>query len=311
MQGQQRPQDKPAVPYSAQTRSKDSTVKVLVPGVAAQIVGLNIAADLDYAHRQVLDVLNRFGVAVVRDQELTPAMQSAFAHKFGTLRVSGYNKDHNYAVPEQPDLCVVSNIVENGRNIGVMDAGLLWHTDGSYLAKPDAYTALYAVEVPQRDGVALGDTLFVGTATAYDALSESDKRSIAGLKAIHSFEAHIEKKRAHGNLKRPALSAEHKAAVPDMSHPIARTHPLTGRKCIFVTEGHTFWVENMPDPEGRELLEKLWAHLKKPEFLYRHRWRVGDFVMWDNCSTQHLATPDYGDLRRKLHRSAVAGSAPF
>ncbi len=292
--------------------TSESTVTQLMPhGVGAKITGLNIADDLDAAHAQILDALNRYSFVVLHDQQLTPAQQSEFGRRFGSLRVSGYNKDHNYAVPGQNDLSTVSNIIEDGRNIGVMDAGLLWHTDGSYLATPDAYTALHAKLIPQRDGKALGDTLFVCTATAYEALPADVKQRLAGLKAVHSFEAHIEKKRALGNLKRPPLKAEHKAAVPDVAHPIVRTHPLTGRKCLFVTEGHTFSIVGMPEKESQELLEMLWAHLKKPEFLYRHSWRAGDFVMWDNCSSQHLAIFDYGDVPRKLFRAAVIGTAPF
>ena len=291
--------------------SKISITELMPHGVGAKISGLKIADDLDAAHDVLLDGLNRHSFVVLNDQQFSPAEQSAFGQRFGSLRVSGYNKDHNYAVPGQPDLSTVSNIVESGRNIGVMDAGLLWHTDGSYLATPDAYTALHAQIIPQHDGKAIGDTLFVCTATAYDALSDDMKKRLAGLQAVHSFEAHIEKKRALGNLKRPALKAEHKAAVPDVTHPIVRSHPLTGRKCLFVTEGHTFSIVGMAEKESQELLETLWAHLKNPAFLYRHSWQVGDFVMWDNCSTQHLALFDYGDTPRKLFRAAVMGSAPY
>jgi taurine dioxygenase len=286
-------------------------IKALTPTIGAEITGADIAAGMDEATLdQVRDALNRYGVVVLRDQKISPQDQITFSNRVGDMRVSSYNKANKYAVPGFPDLVVVSNIVENGNPIGVMDAGMLWHTDASYLSAPDMYSLLYALQVPHRDGKALGDTMFADSTTAYEALPEAMKQRLAGMKATHSFAHHLDKKREAGNLKRPPLTAEQRAEVPDVAHPIVRTHPVTGRKSLFVTEGHTEKVVGLPKEESDALLRQLWDHIHAPQFLYRHSWKVGDLLIWDNCATQHLAIADYGDLPRRMHRSAIKGTAP-
>jgi taurine dioxygenase len=210
------------------------------------------------------------------------------------------------AVEGVRELTVVSNIVKDGKPIGLVDAGALWHTDGSYLERPDMYTVLYSMQIPHRDGKPLGDTLWLSTAEAFDALPDATKQRIVDARAVHSLAHHIEKKR-EANFKAPPVA---KNAKPDVVHPMVRTHPVTGRKCIYATEGHTKEVVGLAGSESRALLEELFAHVKRPQFIYRHQWRVGDLLIWDNCSTQHLAITDYGDLPRRLHRAGIEGPAP-
>lgn len=282
----------------------------LAPALGAELRGIDIHAGVDAeAFARIRDALHRHSVLLLRDQQLTARDQVEFSGRFGTLRTSFYNQ---YAAPDAPELTVISNIVENGRAIGIMDAGSLWHTDASYLKTPDMYTQLYALEIPRREnGEPLGDTLFTSTAAAYEALPDDVKRRIDGRRAIHSFTDHYEKKRANGSLKRDALTPEQKAKTPDVSHPIVRTHPVTGRKSLFVTEGHTASIEGMEPGESRELLDLLLAHVVKPEFIFRHRWREGDLLTWDNCATQHLASFDYPPTqRRRLYRAGIAGTVP-
>jgi len=303
----------PVASLLTRAASADDTVRVrgLAPALGAEIVGLDLAANLTRdAVQLVLDSLHRYGVVVVRDQHLTPDEQTAFMEKLGPIKKSNYSRANSFCVPGYPDMMVISNIVENGRNIGLMDAGAMWHADGTHLAQPDMYTALYALEVPQKDGKPLGDTLFTSMAEAYDALPDSLRQRIAGRKAVHSFTHHIEKKRRLGDLRRPPLTEAQKAEVPDVEHPIVTTHPVTGRKNLFVTEGHTARIAGLPDAESEALLEALWAHIRKPEFIYRHSWRLGDLLIWDNRATQHLAIFDYGDLRRRMHRLETVGPVP-
>jgi taurine dioxygenase len=287
-------------------------VRALSPVVGAEVIGVELAQPAsDTTFATLRDTLHEHAVLLVRNQKLTPRQLVDLSARFGTLRSSFYNQ---YAVPEQPELTVVSNIidVENGRAIGIVDAGSLWHTDGSYLRTPDMYTQLYALEVPHDEqGEPLGDTLFSNTMAAYEALNDDMKRRLDGMRAVHSFERHLQKKNARGQLKRAPLSAEQKAQTPDVSHPVVRTHPVTGRKCLFVTEGHTASMEGLPDDESDALLAFLWEHIKQPRFIYRHRWAEGDLLVWDNCSTQHLATMDYAaHQRRRLYRAGVAGPVP-
>ncbi|MGE0718798.1 MAG: TauD/TfdA dioxygenase family protein [Alphaproteobacteria bacterium] len=283
-------------------------VTPLTDVIGAEVSGVDVAAGLPEAEFQALrDALHRHAVIVLRGQKLTPAQQIAFSRRVGPMRVSFYNR---YAVPDHPELTVVSNIVEDGRAIGIADAGMLWHTDASYLREPDMYTLLYALEVPRDGDRVIGDTMFTNAAAAFEALPDEDRHRLERMRAIHSLVQHIEKKRRLGNLKRAPLTEEQKKEMPDVSHPVVRTHPVTGRKCLYVTEGHTASVVGLPEDESDALLERLWAHLKNPAFIYRHNWREGDLVVWDNCTAHHLAVFDYGDRRRRLHRAGIAGGIP-
>ena len=280
----------------------------LTQALGAEVRGVDVASGVDESSFDLIrDALHEYSVIVLRGQELTPQQQKEFARRLGEMRTSFYNR---YGVPDHPELSIVSNITKDGEGIGIADAGMLWHTDASYLKTPDMYTLLYGIEIPRRDGKALGDTVFSSSWRAYEALPSPMKVRLGGMRAIHSFTSHLEKKRAKGQLKRAPLTAEQKAAVPDVDHPIVRRHPVNGRPCLFVTEGHTSAIVGLPPPESDELLEFLTEHVKRPEFHYRHSWQPGDLVVWDNCAVQHLAIFDYGDLPRRLHRAGINGPVP-
>lgn len=283
---------------------RDMKVVPMAPVIGAEVGGIDVAAGMTPEELSfVRDALHRHGVIVLRNQALSPSQQVEFASRLGRLRVSFMT---DLAVPGQAELTVVSNIVKDGKPIGLMDAGALWHTDGSYLEQPDMYTVLYSLEIPQEPGKSLGDTAFLSTAAAYDALPDVTRRRLESARAVHSLSHHVEKKK-EANLRAPSSL---KGAKPDVVHPAVRTHPVTGRKCIFVTEGHTKEILGMPQAESSALLQEVFSHLKRPEFMYRHKWQVGDLLVWDNCSTQHLAITDYGDRPRRLHRAGVEGPVP-
>lgn len=277
-------------------------------GVGAEIRGVEVRSGLaaeDYAF--VRRALDAHGVVVLRRQEVSPAAQRAFAAGIGTLRPLVYGR---YSLPGHAEVMIVSNIRKDGQEIGISDAGSLWHSDGAYLQEPDLYSLLYALQVPRRDGQPLGDTLFASTCDAYDALDEETKQGLAGLRGINSFAWHLEKKAKQGTLRRAPLTPEQKAQTPDVEHPVVRRHPHTGRPCLFVSEAHTCGIVGMPQAQADALLLRLWTHIASPRFVHRHRWTEGDLVIWDNCAMQHLASFDYGDIPRLMHRTGTLGPAP-
>lgn len=294
---------------SIAARPQELSAQPFCAPIGVEIGGIDLRSPRSQSDEQFLrDALHDRSVMVLRNQDISPREQIDFAARLGELRTSFYNR---YGVPEFPALSIVSNIRrDDGEHLGIADAGMLWHTDASYLKTPDMYTVLYGIQIPHKDGKALGDTVFSSTWAAYEALPDDVKRRIDGMRAVHSFSAHIEKKQAKGQLKRAPLTQQQRDALPDVEHPIVRRHPVNGRKCLFVTEGHTSRIVGMPDKEGAELLEYLTEHVKNPRFHYRHSWRPGDLVVWDNCAVQHLAVFDYGDIPRRLHRAGIAGPVP-
>jgi taurine dioxygenase len=285
------------------------TVVPMNAPLGAQIEGADIAAGIDEPAMDVIrKAISDYSVIVLRDQHISPQQQTDFSKRFGEMRVSFYNR---YGVPDHPELTTVSNIKdESGKDIGIADAGMLWHSDASYLPQPDMYTLLYAVEVPHENGKPLGDTSFTNCWTAYDDLPHPLKDRLKDMKAVHSFVHHLAKKAAKGQLKRDPLTPEQKAALPDVEHPIVRTHPVNGRLCLYVTDGHTASIVGLPQAESDALLEELRQHIQQPRYHYRHSWRVGDVVIWDNAALQHLAHFDYGTIPRKLWRSGILGPVP-
>jgi len=280
--------------------------------IGAEIVGVDLAQELDdAAFEQIRNAYYEHSIIVFRDQHLTPAQQVAFSRRFGELEIHVLRQ---YLLPGYPEILVISNILENGRPIGLADAGrvAVWHTDTSYRKAPSIGSALYALEIPRNDaGEALGDTLIASTFLAYDTLSDAMKRRLAGLKAVHHMTKGYDAA-ADAPLTRIRYDESQRDQVPDQAHPIIRTHPVTRRKCIYVNKLCVTGIAGMPDAESAPLLEEVYAHCTRPEFIYRHKRRVGDLLMWDNCSLQHLAVQDYAlPQRRRMHRTTIAGTMPF
>ena len=280
--------------------------------IGAEIIGLDLAQPLDDAtFAAVSAAFDRHSVIVFRDQRLSPEQHVAFARRFGPLQV---NVRSEFNKPGYPEIYVVSNVEVDGKPIGSRDAGRYWHSDLCYLPKPSKASLLYAHEVPTApDGTVLGDTLFASVWAAYDTLPDDIKARLAGLRAANGYTFMYEKKVEEFGL-RPALSdAERATKYPrDAVHPVIRTHPATGKKCLYVCEGYTHRILDLPEDESRALLERLFAHIVKPEHVYRHRWRIGDLLMWDNCAVQHKVTNDYAlPQRRRLERCTVEGTVPY
>jgi taurine dioxygenase len=295
------------------------SIRKLGGQLGAEIGGVDLSQPLDdETFAAVSDAFFEHQVVVFRDQRLTPAQQVAFTRRFGELE-HHVRKEH--CLPGYPEILVVSNVVdEGGKAIGVQDAGRFWHSDLSYKRLPSLLSALYALEVPVKDGVVLGPTDFASTTAAYAALPEELQRRLQGLRNVHSYryyraknaQAQREEQARDGRVvQEHAPSAEQLKSVPDVEVPIVRTHPVTGRKGLFVNEAHTSCVVGLPEGESSALLAQLCSHIVQPEFRYEHRWRAGDLLMWDNVAVQHRARFDYGlPLRRLMHRTTVRGSPP-
>ena len=277
-------------------------IRPLSKHVGAEVIGVDLAKPLpDDVFGQIDDAYNNHSVLVFRDQTLTPEQQVVFARRFGELEISPRTQ---FALPGHPEVLVLSNIVVDGKPIGNADAGRTWHTDMSYTKTPPRGSLLYAREIPTENGHALGDTVFSSAAAAYDTLPPEMKKKLAGLRAVHRAGA---KKYAPGS-----KLAELVKDIPDVEHPVIRTHPVTGRKAIYVREGECVGICGLPDEASLPLIKELGELVTREEFCYRHNWRVGDLLMWDNSMTQHLAISDYKlPLRRLMHRVTVNGAVPI
>lgn len=277
--------------------------------LGADIHGVDIAAGVDEKlFAQIHAALDEHSVVVLRDQRITPEQQIAFCGRFGTLEPHVLPQ---YLVPGYKDLVRISNVLDDAGNpIGMIDAGRVWHSDGAFLERPNMYSMLYALEVPTgEDGEPLGATLFASTAHAYECLGEAMKKRLDGLKAVNSLAAVYENlRRANVASKRAPLTEAQKREVV---HPVVRTHPITGRKCIYVSKAATLRILGLSEAESRALIDELSDWCIRDGFIHRHRWAVGDLLVWDNCASQHFAVGDYAlPQRRLMHRTTVAGLAP-
>jgi len=276
-------------------------IQPLSPALGAEIRGVDLSVAPDEAtFAQIRDAFHAHSVILFRGQRLTEEQHIAFSRRFGPLEI---HVAKQYLLPGHPEIVVLSNVVENGKPKGIEDAGRYWHSDLSYMRKPSLGSLLYALEVPEAGG----DTLFASMYAAYDALPAELKRRIAGLKAIHRYGDRWQKDAAQGRA-RAALSEAERAATPDAIHPVVRVHPATGRPALYVNEGFTVGIVGMAEDESRVLLDELFEFSTRAEFTYRHHWKKGDLLFWDNRAVVHSATSYDPRTVRHLHRTTVAGA---
>jgi taurine dioxygenase len=267
--------------------------------MGAEVTGVDLngplsAAERDRLYQGFLDHL----LLCVRGQTFTDigAFLNAARH-FGEPKIQHME---SFRFDDHPEAGVVSSEdrdINDGKRI---IRGTMFHTDESFIAQPPKATILYAIDVPSRGG----DTRFVNMRQAYETLPDETKGEIDGLKAIHYYG----KKRAGRRV--PSLTAEQMKDTPPVSHPIVRTHDESGAKALYVHETMTDYVADM-DPDASEaLLRRLYDHsTQNPEFQYRHQWRSGDFVIWDDRATLHAATADYEENeKRLLYRTMLKGA---
>jgi len=277
------------------------TIRPLTEVMAAEVTGVDLTGDLPQATvDRIRQAWLDHTVLVFRNQDLSPATQAAFTRRLGDLE---HHTVSEYTHPEVPEVFIISNIKKDGKYVGAAKSGRHWHSDSQFLEIPSAGSLLYGLEVPPEGG----DTLFASMYAAYDTLSDEMKARIADLRIVCSRV----KAWPISYPNRPPLTEEQKARLPDVVHPLVRTHPETGRKSLYIG-GNVVWeIVGMPYEEGRALLDELRRHATQDRFTYRHRWRKGDAVMWDNRCTLHSATPyDEERFDRLMHRTTMLGTAP-
>lgn len=274
------------------------TLAKLTDHTGAEIRGIDLGAPVDAGTRAALNrAFSDHHVLVIRDQDLTPERFKTAAQVWGELQQHDKRAHH---VPGHPDVYYVSNdeIVDGRRII----PGETFHTDHSNHPAPPKATTLFAVQLPSRGG----DTQYVNTHAAYDDLREATKQRLDGLRARHVYLSKYS--------PRPlgAIDADSLRAVPLPGlHPIVRTHPENGRKALFLNPVRMEGIVGLPDEEAQALIGELMAHATQPKYEYRHRWRPGDMVIWDNRSVLHQANADYDmNERRYLYRLMLKGDVP-
>ena len=261
------------------------------------------------AFKQILRALGDHGVLCFPRQRIETAAFSRFGRMFGDLEI---NVAQTPTEPGFPEVMILSNMVRDGRPVGLGDAGQGWHTDMSYATDIALANVLHAIEVPVRDGRALGDTQFRNMHAAYDDLPADMKRRLAGRSATHDFAKFWDMMRQRPGSTRGPLTPAQRALKPPVSQPILRTHPITGRTILYCNPGYAMRIEGLPEAESTELLEFLFAHQALPKYQYAHSWSQGDVLMWDNIGTVHNAVADYrADEPRYIRRVQVMATKNY
>jgi len=238
-------------------------------------------------------------ILLFRGQSLTSAQQLAFTEKFG--EVVSYTRSR-FSASESPEILVLSNITEGGRLIGSPVSGRVWHTDGHFMSNAPAGSMLYGIEIPPFGG----DTLFANMFAAYEELPEHIKREISNRQVIISRV----QSRPYNYPDRPAPTDEEREEWLDMPQPMVLTHPENGRKALYVGGNVPWRVVGMEESESAPLVTFVQEFSVMRRFTYRHKWRPGDIIIWDNRSAMHCATAYDQSHRRRLHRTTFAQRRP-
>jgi taurine dioxygenase len=274
--------------------------------LGARISGIDLSRPLSRdGFALILRVLGERGVVCFPNQHLDPAGQAEFSGRFGELEV---HVSGAFQVPDQPEVMVLSNIVDNGRPIGLADAGQDWHTDMSFSGTIAFVNVLYALKVPRRNGRVLGDTQFADMAAAYEDLPAELKTRLEGMTATHDFAKFWDMMRArggNGNAREPLTEAQRRRKPP-VSQAIILTHPLSGRKILYANPGYAVCIDGLPQTESDALLDALFVHQLQPKYRFAHQWSEHDVLMWDNIRTMHNAVADYGPDEHRLVRRCQA-----
>ncbi|MFN0313728.1 MAG: TauD/TfdA dioxygenase family protein [Burkholderiales bacterium] len=277
------------------------TVHTLTPHLGARITGVDFSKPIDdVLFRAIYNAFLKYQVLLFGYQNLDPGRQVEFARHFGEVQIHVMNQYHAGGYPE---LYRLSNLDENGNPNGRHpDKGTLaWHTDGSWRRTTGQATIIYSEIVPETGG----ETHFCDMYGAYERLSPAWKDRIKDLRAVHNLD--FSRTRRHG--EDPMTEAQ-KNDVPPVDHPIVRTHPETGRKCIFLGD-HAEYIVGMDYEKGRALIEEINALAVHPDLTYEHCWNLGEMIVWDNRCLQHRATEyDPAVQRRVIRRCTVLGEIP-
>jgi len=271
-------------------------------GCGAEIRGVDLNhlddASFDVIQRAIYDHL----VILFRNQKLGNPELIAFGKRFGELEPPGMSIIGKPYIDQYPDILVISNIVENGQPQGNLGSGeAIWHTDMSYRKRPISYAILTAVELPPSGG----NTYFANQYLAYDTLSDDLKNRLKDKMLIHD-----ETYNSAGQMRKGFKEVRDPRQAPGAHHPIFRIHPATGKKALYLGRRRNAYIIGLPLEESERLLDELWAHASKPEFVWGHEWRMGDVLVWDNRCLIHRRDAFDPATRRKLHRVQIKGEQP-
>lgn len=272
-----------------------------LPGVGAEITGVDLRRLTDQEFDSLRAAYAEHGVIFFRDQNLSEDDHIAFAERWAPINVNRFFAAH----PDYPQIAMVAKEKDQKDNIG---GG--WHTDHSYDVEPAMGSILVARELPDTGG----DTFFASMYHAYDALDDEMKEKLTGLQAVHSAHhifgtgenTYYNTTDAGGNRIGNAAAAD---VLQDVIHPVVITHPLSGKKALYVNPAFTIRIVGLPEAESQALLSSLYAHAMQKEFAHRFRWQPGSVAFWDNRSTWHWALNDYHGQRRIMHRITLEGCA--
>ncbi len=288
------------------------TIRTIPKSFAAEIVGLDLSAPIDDPTLgKMKDAFADYPVLLFRGQSLTPEQQIAFSRNFGELEI---HVSKQYLLADHPEILLLTNERNpDGSRVSIADGGTGWHSDLSYLAKPAMGSLLYAVCTPPEPDTAQ-DTEWGDMYRAYETLPDEIRRRIDGLKAIHVFDQDLNPRMPPVDTRyRDKNTAAVRALTPPVTHPIVRTHPVTGRKSLYVSFRFTVGIADIDENEGAELLDRLFDHQLRPEFRFLHKWTAGDLIMWDNRCTNHRAVGEVAEPPniRRMHRTTLSGDSPY
>jgi taurine dioxygenase len=269
--------------------------RALTPTIGAEIVGVDLSKPMsDEVFTQVLGAWHQNLVILFRDQHLTEDDQVRFGERFGPPAVSHTKR----FTTKNPAVMLISNVRENGQLIGALpDGEMHFHSDQCHQERPAMASMLYSLEIPSKGG----NTLFANAYKAYETLPDSIKSKIEGRKALNAYD--YDTAATHRGSKV-------REGVPSYWHPVVRTHPATGKKALYVNRLMTIAIEGMSETESEDVLNRLFDHQERPEFIYEHVWRPHDVLLWDNRCALHARTDFSADERRLMRRLTILGEKP-
>ena len=274
------------------------TITPISSALGAQIDGVDLTRPLSPQQRDAIEqALLEHQVIFFKDQSITPQQQARFAANFGDLHIHPIYPN----VSEQPEVLVLDTAVTDVRDNAV------WHTDVTFLPTPAMGAVLSAKQLPAFGG----DTLWASGIAAFEGLSKPLQVLLDGLTATHDFTKSFPLERFGSTPEDFLRWDQTRKNNPPLSHPVVRTHPVSGRKSLFVNEGFTTKINELSEAESEAILKLLFAHSTRPEYTIRWRWQENDVAFWDNRVTQHYAVDDYRPNRRVMHRATILGDAPF
>ncbi|MGV3626149.1 MAG: TauD/TfdA dioxygenase family protein [Betaproteobacteria bacterium] len=283
-------------------QQRSSATPQIIPsgkGCGAEVTGVSLAKLDSFTVTTIQQAVLDHLVVVVRGQPISDPQLLALGRSFGPLEPPGMSIIGKPYIDEYPDILVISNLMANGQPMGNLGAGeAIWHTDMSYRPKPCTIAILHALEVPPAGG----NTYFANQYMAYETLPANLKMKLEGAELIHD-----ETYNSGGQLRKGFKEISDPREAPGARHKIFRTHPLTGRKALYLGRRRNAYILGLPLEESERLLDQLWAHASRPEFVWYNEWQVGDTLIWDNRCLIHRRDSFDASERRMMHRVQIQG----